>query len=169
MKYVVVILFAGAAFAQRYEIGANVGYGFYRSGSIYSASGTAQAQQIVILDGSVECVDGLPAQHGAGAFDGHTGHHRNGYSKVAPQLFHRHQPRLEAAGIEAGFDEQKVGASLEEAFGLQVVIGAKPGEGGGAGDIEILVGGPHGTSHEARLGGGGILVRNLARQFGGGE
>ena len=43
MKYVVVILFAGAAFAQRYEIGANVGYGFYRSGSIYSASGTAQA------------------------------------------------------------------------------------------------------------------------------
>ena len=111
----------------------------------------ADAQQIVILDGSVERVDGLPAQHGAGAFDGHTGHHRNGYSKVAPQLFHRHQPRLEAAGIETGLDEQKVGASLDEAFGLQVVIGAKPGEGGGAGDIEILVGGSHGTGDEARL------------------
>ena len=43
MKYLIAILFAGAAFGQHYEIGADIGYGFYRDGSIYSASGTAQA------------------------------------------------------------------------------------------------------------------------------
>ncbi len=42
-EYLVVILFAGAAFAQQYEIGATVGYGIYRDGTIYSASGTADA------------------------------------------------------------------------------------------------------------------------------
>ena len=43
MKYSVVVFFAGAAFAQHYEIGANIGHGVYRDGSIYSTSGTAQA------------------------------------------------------------------------------------------------------------------------------
>ncbi|HTR34615.1 MAG TPA: outer membrane beta-barrel protein [Bryobacteraceae bacterium] len=44
MKYAILILFAGAAFGQQqYEIGADVGYGFYRNGSIYSTSGTAKA------------------------------------------------------------------------------------------------------------------------------
>jgi opacity protein-like surface antigen len=43
MKYVIAIFFAAAAFAQQYEIGADVGYGFYRNGTIYSASGTADA------------------------------------------------------------------------------------------------------------------------------
>lgn len=38
------LLFAGAAFAQQqYEIGADIGYGIYRDGSIYSSSGIAQA------------------------------------------------------------------------------------------------------------------------------
>ena len=43
MRAAVLLLFAGAVFGQQYEIGANIGYGFYRSGSIYSASGTVQA------------------------------------------------------------------------------------------------------------------------------
>jgi hypothetical protein len=42
-KYLVVMLFAGTALAQQYEIGATVGYGVYRDGTIYSASGTAEA------------------------------------------------------------------------------------------------------------------------------
>lgn len=42
-KYLFVILFGGAAFAQQYEIGADTGYGFYRDGSVHSASGTAEA------------------------------------------------------------------------------------------------------------------------------
>jgi opacity protein-like surface antigen len=43
MKYAIVILFANAAFSQQYEVGANVGYGLYRDGSIYSADGSAKA------------------------------------------------------------------------------------------------------------------------------
>jgi hypothetical protein len=42
-RTVAVIFFVSAAFAQQYEAGAVVGYGFYRNGSIYSSSGTAQA------------------------------------------------------------------------------------------------------------------------------
>jgi len=37
------LLLACTAFAQQYEIGANIGYGVYRDGTIYSASGSAQA------------------------------------------------------------------------------------------------------------------------------
>jgi opacity protein-like surface antigen len=43
MRYLIAILFAAAAFGQPYEIGAVIGYGFYRDGTIYSAVGTAQA------------------------------------------------------------------------------------------------------------------------------
>jgi opacity protein-like surface antigen len=35
--------FASAAFAQQYELGADIGYGFYRNGSIYSDVGDAKA------------------------------------------------------------------------------------------------------------------------------
>jgi hypothetical protein len=43
MKYAIAVLFTGVAFAQQYEVGADVGYGIYRDGTIYSAEGTAQA------------------------------------------------------------------------------------------------------------------------------
>jgi opacity protein-like surface antigen len=43
LKYLVVILLAGGAFGQQYELGATVGYGVYRDGTIYSAAGTAEA------------------------------------------------------------------------------------------------------------------------------
>jgi opacity protein-like surface antigen len=43
VRVAIFILFAGAAFGQQYEIGADIGYGIYRSGSIYSDFGTLQA------------------------------------------------------------------------------------------------------------------------------
>jgi hypothetical protein len=43
LRYCVIILFATAAWAQQYELGADVGYGTYRNGTIFSAAGTAQA------------------------------------------------------------------------------------------------------------------------------
>jgi len=43
MKRAILILLSGAAFGQQYEIGANIGYGFYRNGTILAAAGTAQA------------------------------------------------------------------------------------------------------------------------------
>ena len=41
-KYLIFIFFTGAAFGQ-FEIGANIGYGFYRDGQIFSASETVDA------------------------------------------------------------------------------------------------------------------------------
>lgn len=45
LKYLplILFLFAGEARAQRYEVGAIVGYGVYSNGTIFSASGTAEA------------------------------------------------------------------------------------------------------------------------------
>jgi opacity protein-like surface antigen len=43
LKYAALILFSSAAFGQQYEIGAIIGYGVYRNGTIYSLSETAQA------------------------------------------------------------------------------------------------------------------------------
>ena len=41
--FLALVLFCESACGQQYEIGANIGYGFYRNGTIYSGSGTAQA------------------------------------------------------------------------------------------------------------------------------
>jgi hypothetical protein len=47
MKYLVpLILSATVAFGQQYEVGANIGYGFYRNGTIFSNSGNAQAGKL---------------------------------------------------------------------------------------------------------------------------
>src|ERR1039457_3015971 len=44
MRYLVpIIFFSAGAFGQQYEIGANIGDGFYRNGRIFSDAGTAQA------------------------------------------------------------------------------------------------------------------------------
>ena len=42
-RFLILLLFAGAACAQTWEIGADVGYGIYHDGTIYSPDGTAQA------------------------------------------------------------------------------------------------------------------------------
>lgn len=43
MKYILGVVFAVAAFGQHYEIGADIGYGIYRDGSIIASTETAQA------------------------------------------------------------------------------------------------------------------------------
>jgi opacity protein-like surface antigen len=43
LRYFAFILFAAVAGAQPYEIGADIGYGVYHDGTIFSATGTAQA------------------------------------------------------------------------------------------------------------------------------
>lgn len=44
MRYAIAILFVTAAYAQQeYEMGADIGYGIYRGGTIYSDEGTAKA------------------------------------------------------------------------------------------------------------------------------
>jgi hypothetical protein len=73
MKYVVpILLFSGAAFGQQYEIGANIGYGFYRGGTIFSDSGAAQAG-IRNRFAAVAGLGGVGARIGAMAFTMATG------------------------------------------------------------------------------------------------
>ncbi len=43
VRYLSLLLFASAASAQPWEIGANIGYGVYNDGTIFSPQGTAQA------------------------------------------------------------------------------------------------------------------------------
>jgi len=42
MKYLLGVIFTVAAFGQNYELGANIGYGIYRNGSIISSTETAR-------------------------------------------------------------------------------------------------------------------------------
>src|ERR1019366_9532016 len=44
MRYLLpIVFFSAGAFGQQYEIGANIGYGFYRNGTIFPDPETAQA------------------------------------------------------------------------------------------------------------------------------
>jgi hypothetical protein len=43
MKFLLGVIFSVAAFAQHYEVGADIGYGIYRNGSIISSTETARA------------------------------------------------------------------------------------------------------------------------------
>lgn len=43
MRYLTLFVFAMGASAQQYEVGADIGYGWYRDGSIYAPGGSAQA------------------------------------------------------------------------------------------------------------------------------
>src|ERR1035441_8535969 len=91
MKYAVVILFAGAAFAQQYEIGANVGYGFYRDGTVFSASGTAQA--------------GIRNRFAAGITLGDE--FSNYVSAEFNYLYHDGHPFLQAPGVKSDIQGQR--------------------------------------------------------------
>ena len=100
---------AGNREARHFVEGADViGHQVRPGGAIH-----AHGQQVVIGDGGVERVDGLAGQHGAGAFDGDRGDHGNVVPEVAAQLVDRHQAGLQAAGIEAGLDEQIIGAAFD--------------------------------------------------------
>src|ERR1035441_5858873 len=127
MKYVVVILFAGAAFAQRYEIGANVGYGFYRSGSIYSASGTAQA--------------GIRNRFAAGIILGDE--FSNYVSAEFRYLYHDGHPFLQAAGVKSDIQGQSDSLTCDLLFHFKTrEHRLRPFLAGGSGAKEYVIAGP---------------------------
>src|ERR1017187_8976796 len=127
MKYVVVILFAGAAFAQRYEIGANVGYGFYRSGSIYSASGTAQA--------------GIRNRFAAGIILGDK--FSNYVSAEFRYLYHDGHPFLQAPGVKTDIQGQSDALTAELLFHFKTrEHRLRPLIAGGSGAKEYIIAGP---------------------------
>lgn len=90
MKYAVLILFAGAAFGQHYELGADIGYGIYRDGTIFSSSETVQA--------------GIRNRFAAGIV---LGDEFSDYVSAEFQyLYHDGHPFLQAPGVKADIQGQ---------------------------------------------------------------
>jgi opacity protein-like surface antigen len=123
----VVVLLPGAAFGQPYEIGANVGYGFYRSGTIYSDSGTAQA--------------GIRNRFAAGILLGDE--FSNYVSAEFRYLYHDGHPYLQAPGVKSDIQGQS------DALTGELLFHFKPRErrlrpflSGGSGAKEYIIAGP---------------------------
>src|SRR3982751_7002997 len=100
MKYLLSLVFTMAAFGQQYDIGADLAYGFYRNGTIYSGVGSAQA--------------GIRNRFGAGI---HLGSDFSQY--VGGQfsyLYHDGHPFLEAPGVKVDIQGESHAVLLEAFF-----------------------------------------------------
>ena len=127
MRIVVVTLFAGAAFGQQYEIGANVGYGFYRHGTIYSASETAQA--------------GTRNRFAAGIVLGDE--FSNYVAAEFRYLYHDGHPFLQAPGVESDIQGQSDALTVEFLFHFKRrEHRLRPFLAGGSGAKEYIIAGP---------------------------
>jgi opacity protein-like surface antigen len=127
MKYLAVILFFSAAFGQQYEIGANVGYGFYRDGSIYSDYGTAQA--------------GIRNRFAAGITLA------DQFSKYVSAefryLYHDGHPFLQAPGVKSDIQGQSDALTGELLFHFRTrEHRLRPFLAGGSGAKEYIIAGP---------------------------
>jgi opacity protein-like surface antigen len=127
MRYVAFILFSGAAFGQQYEIGANIGYGFYRNGTIYSASGAAQA--------------GIRNRFAAGIILGDE--FSNYVSAEFRYLYHDGHPFLQASSVKSDIQGQSDALTGELLFHFKTrEHRLRPFLAGGAGAKEYIIAGP---------------------------
>jgi hypothetical protein len=127
VRAVLCLLFTGAAFGQQYEIGANIGYGFYRSGSIYSDSGTLQA--------------GIRNRFAAGIVLG------DEFSKYVSAeflyLYHDGHPYLQGLGVKADIQGQSDALTGELLFHFKTREHRwRPFLAGGTGAKEYIIAGP---------------------------
>ena len=103
MRYLVAVFFVAIGFAQQYEVGATIGYGAYRNGSIYSSVGTAQA--------------GIRNRFAAGVVLG------DEFSKYVcaefRYLYHDGHPFLQAPGVKSDIQGQSHALTLELLFHLK--------------------------------------------------
>jgi hypothetical protein len=127
MKYVAVLFFAGVAFGQQYELGATVGYGFYRDGTIFSASGSAEA--------------GIRNRFAAGIVL--ADEFSNYVSAEFNYLYHDGHPFLQAPGVKADIQGNS------DALTCGLLFHFKPREhrwrpflAGGTGAKEYIIAGP---------------------------
>jgi outer membrane protein W len=127
MKYLMGVVFTLAAFGQRREIGANVGYGFYRNGTIYSAAGNARA--------------GIRNRFAAGI---DLGYEFSDYiSGQFCYLYHDGHPFLQAPGVKSDIQGQSHALTLELLFHFKPRKQRfRPFVAGGAGAKEYVIAGP---------------------------
>ena len=127
MKYALGIVFAFAAFGQQYEVGADFGYGWYRNGSIYSASGSTQA--------------GIRNRFAAGIILG------DEFSEYVSGEFHYlyqdGHPFLQAPGAKVDIQGQSDAITLELVFHFKPrKQRLRPFIAGGFGGKEYIIAGP---------------------------
>src|SRR5580658_6050147 len=103
MKYAIMVFFVGAAFGQQYEIGADIGYGIYRDGTIFSSSETVQA--------------GIRNRFAAGII---IGDEFSDYVSLEYRyLYHDGHPFLQAPGVKADIQGQSDTLTTELLFHFQ--------------------------------------------------
>jgi opacity protein-like surface antigen len=127
MKYFAALLLAGAAFGQPYEIGATLGYGFYRDGTIYSAAGTAEA--------------GIRNRFAAGIM---LGDEFSDYvSAEFDYLYHDGHPFLQAPGVKADIQANSDALTYQLLFHFRKREHRwRPFLAGGSGAKEYVIAGP---------------------------
>lgn len=127
MKYLVGIVFCVPLFGQRYEIGADVGYGLYRNGTIYSAGESAQA--------------GMRNRFAAGI---DLGYEFSDYvSGQFCYLYHDGHPFLQTRGLKTDIQGQSHALTLELLFHFRPRDRrVRPFVAGGAGAKEYDIAGP---------------------------
>jgi len=127
MKYGLAILFVSVGFAQQYEIGADIGYGLYRNGSIYSAEGTAKA--------------GIRNRFAAGIVLS------DNFSKYVTAefryLYHDGHPFLEAPGVKVDIQGQSHALTSDLLFHFKTREHRwRPFVAGGVGAKDYVIAGP---------------------------
>ena len=128
MKYALpVLLLASAAFGQRYEVGANIGYGFYRHGTIFSNAASAEA--------------GIRNRFAAGIVLG------SDFSEYVSAnfryLYHDGHPYLQAPNGKVDIQGQSDALTLELAFHFRPRGSRwRPYAIGGAGAKDYIIAGP---------------------------
>jgi len=127
MKFAVVMLFSVSALAQQYEIGADIGYGIYRNGTIFSATETVDA--------------GIRNRFAAGIVFGDE--FSEYVSAEFHYLYHDGHPFLQGTGVKADIQGNSDALTYDLLFHFK-----KRGErwrpylDGGAGAKEYVIAGP---------------------------
>lgn len=127
MRHVIAILFASTALAQQYEMGADIGYGIYRAGTIFSSVGTAEA--------------GIRNRFAAGIV---LGDEFSPYvSGEFQYLYHDGHPFLQAPGVRADIQGNSDALTANLLFHFKTRKHPwRPFLEGGAGGKEYVIAGP---------------------------
>jgi hypothetical protein len=127
VRYLLLLILVSTCFAQQYEVGADIGYGIYRDGSIYSSGITAQA--------------GIRNRFAAGIV---LGDELSKYISVEfHYLYHDGHPFLEAGGIKSDIQGQSHALTTDLLFYFKLPERRwRPFLDGGLGAKDYVIAGP---------------------------
>jgi len=127
MRYLVLLFFSAAALGQQYEVGAVIGYGIYRDGTIFSDSQTVQA--------------GIRNRFAAGI---NLGDDFSKYVSAEFQyLYHDGHPFLQGAGVKTDIQGQSDALTANLLFHFKTREHRwRPFLEGGSGAKEYIIAGP---------------------------